>query len=143
MSMRQLYSGIGETAMLLQLSDQATLRPYGLSPLGYIVLERLERAESLRQVELATGLLLDPSTITRTLDKLQHSGLVRRAIDPHDRRAVRVGLTDKGRERAALARQALEQAGEQRGCGLSPDELAALLCVLDKLSAHLRADLRP
>jgi DNA-binding MarR family transcriptional regulator len=141
MSTRQVYTQIGEVALLLQLCGQATLRPYGLSALAYTVLEHLERADSLRQVELAAGLLIDASTVTRTVDKLQQDGLVGRAMDLSDRRAVRVGLTERGRERAALARQALDRAIKQHIGGLSEDELSALLCLLDKLSASLRADL--
>ena len=39
---------------------------------------------------------VSPSTLTRILDRLEHEGLVKRALNPIDRRSFRVSLTDRG-----------------------------------------------
>ncbi|MHA7284297.1 MarR family winged helix-turn-helix transcriptional regulator [Arthrobacter sp. TMS2-4] len=45
---------------------------------------------------VAADLRVHPSNATRTVDKLQTAGLVRREEDPHDRRFLRLQLTDEG-----------------------------------------------
>lgn len=46
--------------------------------------------------ELAELLVLDKSTMSRTINKLVEDGLVIRELDPEDRRYVKIKLTDKG-----------------------------------------------
>jgi DNA-binding MarR family transcriptional regulator len=51
--------------------------------------------------ELARYLKLDKSSVTGLIDRAQRRGLVRRAADPQDGRAVRVAATPAGQELAA------------------------------------------
>jgi DNA-binding MarR family transcriptional regulator len=46
---------------------------------------------------LAEGLGVTPPTASRMVDRLVRKGLVRRRTDRHDRRQVRIGLTEAGR----------------------------------------------
>ncbi|MFN2202645.1 MAG: MarR family transcriptional regulator [Caldilineaceae bacterium] len=39
---------------------------------------------------------VSPSTLTRILDRLEKGGLIKRALNPEDRRSFRVSLTDHG-----------------------------------------------
>jgi DNA-binding MarR family transcriptional regulator len=50
--------------------------------------------------EVATFLNLDKSSVSGLVDRAERRGLVRRASTPEDGRAVRVSLTEKGRELA-------------------------------------------
>jgi DNA-binding MarR family transcriptional regulator len=47
--------------------------------------------------ELGRLLGLDKSSISGLVDRAERRGLVRRAVSPHDRRAVRVSMTADGR----------------------------------------------
>lgn len=47
--------------------------------------------------ELAVYAVVEQSTLSRTLDKLETEGLVRRETDSEDNRATRVFITDAGR----------------------------------------------
>jgi DNA-binding MarR family transcriptional regulator len=49
-------------------------------------------------LEVATFLNLDKSSVTGLVDRAERRGLVRRASTPDDGRAVRVTLTERGRE---------------------------------------------
>jgi DNA-binding MarR family transcriptional regulator len=51
-------------------------------------------------LEVAAFLKLDKSSVTGLVDRAERRGLVRRASTPDDGRAVRVGLTGRGRELA-------------------------------------------
>lgn len=50
-----------------------------------------------RLAGLAESLAVTPATATRMCDRLIRKGLVRRSIDPEDRRSVRLDLSSKGR----------------------------------------------
>lgn len=49
-----------------------------------------------RMSDVAAGLLIDPSTATRAVDRLEERGLVSRRRDPQDARINLVALTDAG-----------------------------------------------
>jgi DNA-binding MarR family transcriptional regulator len=51
---------------------------------------------SLRVNELAREVVLSPTAMSRFVDRVEAAGCVRREPDPHDRRALRVAITDEG-----------------------------------------------
>lgn len=59
-----------------------------------------ERAEGLRQRELAEELMINPSSISELIDKLEADRYIERNVDPSDRRATLITLTEKGKARA-------------------------------------------
>ncbi len=61
-----------------------------------IALSRLKANGAMRLSELAEDLYLDASTMSRHVRTLEDNGLVRRAGDPNDRRAVQLTLTEDG-----------------------------------------------
>lgn len=74
-------------------------RAYGLTPQqGQLLCVLLARPYGMS--ELGETLGLAKSSLTGLVDRTVRRGLVLREADPHDGRAVRVGLTDQG---AALA----------------------------------------
>jgi DNA-binding MarR family transcriptional regulator len=73
----------------------------GLPDLGwYDLLWTLYRAPErrLRVNELAREVVLSPTAMSRFVDRVEAAGYVRREPDPHDRRALRVAITDSGIE---------------------------------------------
>ncbi len=60
-------------------------------------LHRLAVEEGVTQAGLANALCVDPSTVTKTLARLERDGLIERRANPDDAREWRVHLTDKGR----------------------------------------------
>ena len=68
------------------------------------VLAQLERHPGgLLPSELTQALLVTAGNVTGIVRRLQARGLVERLSVPHDRRAVRVKLTERGRLRAGTA----------------------------------------
>lgn len=59
-------------------------------------LVEIGRAESISLNELAELLNLENSTMSRTVNNLVTAGLVKRDIDPKDRRYVTISLTESG-----------------------------------------------
>lgn len=59
-------------------------------------LVEIGRVKSTSLNELAQLLNLENSTMSRTVNSLVNSGLVKREVDPSDRRYVTISLTDDG-----------------------------------------------
>ncbi|MFQ6065778.1 MAG: MarR family winged helix-turn-helix transcriptional regulator [bacterium] len=62
------------------------------------VLKQLSSKEKPTMSELGRSISMDPSTLTRTVDKLVEKEFVFRKPDPDDRRVVRVAMTAKGQK---------------------------------------------
>lgn len=62
------------------------------------VLKELSSKEEPTMSELGRSISMDPSTLTRTVDKLVEKEFVVRKPDPEDRRVVRVTITAEGRK---------------------------------------------
>lgn len=74
------------------MADQAA-QELGMSRAQLIILKRLDQQPDLSQNELAALAEVTPITIARLVDRLEERGLVRRGIDPQDRRIWRLRLT--------------------------------------------------
>ncbi|MFE3548988.1 MarR family winged helix-turn-helix transcriptional regulator [Streptomyces kronopolitis] len=79
----------------------------GVDEVTYPVLSGLARTGPCSAAELAGEVGLDRSGVSRRASRLEAAGLVRRAPDPDDRRAVLLALTDQGTETVARMRERL------------------------------------
>jgi len=77
---------------------------HGLGVSEYEVLERLAGVDNCRMQELAGGVHLSQSALSRVVARLEQDGLVQRGMCPEDRRGIKACLTDAGRERYEAAR---------------------------------------
>ncbi|MCP2165555.1 MarR family winged helix-turn-helix transcriptional regulator [Goodfellowiella coeruleoviolacea] len=104
-----------------------------LDPTAYPLVLLLFEAGPLRMSDLAAGLLLDKSTVTRQVDAAARLGLVERTTDPGDARARLVALTPAGRDR--LTALLTERRTHWRAALASwdRDEVVALTRLLHKL----------
>lgn len=100
---------------LLEVGDLANrcggtfLEQYGLNETRYVILTLLDNSPtgSLRSTDLSEAAGVRPATMTGLLDTLEHSGLLTRVENPHDRRACSVKITEKGQ--ALLKEMELEK----------------------------------
>src|SRR5436305_7727136 len=86
-----------------------------------------------RITDLAAGEAVAQPTVTSLVGRLERDGLVRRAPDPADARAVLVRLTDAGRERLARRRAARAAVLDERLTALTDDDRALLQAALPAL----------
>ncbi|MFE0103085.1 MarR family winged helix-turn-helix transcriptional regulator [Streptomyces sp. NPDC059009] len=85
---------ISRVARLHRLTAGKLLKDLGLYPGQELLMMHLWDAGAVRQSELIKRLELDPSTVTKMLQRLEQAGHVRRRPDPDDRRAVLVETTE-------------------------------------------------
>jgi len=109
---------------------------HGLSVNDYETLLLLSRADDgqLRRVDLAEGLQLTPSGITRLLDGLEELGLVCKGVCPGDARVSYAVITDAGRKRlreaSASHTAAIRTICEERYSEVELKQLSELLARL-------------
>ncbi len=120
-------------ARALRRRSMAALEPLGLSPHQARAL-RVLGDEGLRVSALAQGLRIAPRSATEVADGLEAQGLVERAPDPDDRRAVLVRLTDAGRAVLARAERARTEESETLFARLDATERAQLARLLRQLA---------
>ena len=119
----------------LRRSQAQRLAPLGLTPAQERALRIITRSdEPLRMTELAEHLGIVPRSVTTVIDALEEAGLVRREIDPTNRRAILLHLTERGTAVRDDLREARRRAAEDLFAPLSAQDrqtLAELLTLLD------------
>jgi DNA-binding MarR family transcriptional regulator len=85
------------------------LKPYDLTFARYeaLVLLTFSRSGALPLSRIGERLMVHPTSVTNTVDRLERAGLVRRRRNPRDGRGVLAEITDRGREVVAQATEAL------------------------------------
>ena len=88
--------------------------------------------------ELAVYTVVDPSTLSRSLDQLQADGLIRREVDSADSRAVRVFISDTGRSMFETLWPHMAKAQARMFRGIPEAERGAFVATLQKMLANIR-----
>jgi DNA-binding MarR family transcriptional regulator len=119
----------------LRRAQAERLAPLGLTPAQERALRVITRSEQpLRMTELADQLGIVPRSLTRVIDTLENAGLVRREIDPRNRRAILLHLTDRGKAVRDDMREARRRAAEDLFAPLTVEDrktLTELLTMID------------
>lgn len=122
-------------AQQILLSElDAVLRPHGLTFARYeaLVLLSFAREGGLPLSKVGERLMVHPTSVTNTVDRLEAAGLVRRTPNPSDRRGTLASITPEGRDVVERATADLTKA--RFGLGALPgDDLQALFDVLVRL----------
>jgi DNA-binding MarR family transcriptional regulator len=111
---------------------------HGMVDLGLAdALEVIDTLGACRMRDLAEALRIDPSTATRTVDRLVERGLVERVPDPDDARAVLVAPTAKGKKLRERVRTQARQAMGEILSDFTPAEAEQLAALMHKLVASV------
>jgi DNA-binding MarR family transcriptional regulator len=89
------------------------LRPFGLTFARYeaLVLLTFSRAGALPLRLIGERLMVHPTSVTNTIDRLERAGLVLRRPNPEDRRGTLAEITEEGRDVVTRATDVLMAAG--------------------------------
>ena len=90
--------------------------------------------------ELAVYAVAEQSTLSRALDQLATEGLIRRANDAADSRAVRIFITDAGRAAFEALWPCMSEAHARMFRGIPAKERRAFVSTLQKMLNNIRKD---
>lgn len=114
-------------------------RRTGLKPGQPKVLEHLILHEGCTQRDIARACVMDKSTVTSVVARMEEEGLIERRPRPGDRRVACVHLTQAGREAAARVLDCRAEVDQIAWSGFTDDERAQLSSLLDRIIANLES----
>ncbi|TVL94210.1 MarR family winged helix-turn-helix transcriptional regulator [Streptomyces sp. SAJ15] len=120
-SMAAITSIMRAQQILLAQVD-AVVKPYGLTFPRYeaLVLLTFSKAGELPMSKIGERLMVHPTSVTNTVDRLVKSGLVDKRPNPNDGRGTLASITEKGREVVEAATRDLMEMNF--GLGVYDDE---------------------
>jgi DNA-binding MarR family transcriptional regulator len=124
---------------------EESLAEAGLPPLSwYDVLLTVAKApeQRLRMFEVAEGIVMSRSGLTRLVDRIESNGYLRRESCPSDRRGTHLALTDEGAELLERALPVYSAAVQQHFLRHLPDA-GAVETVLQPVIDAARAARKP
>ena len=101
------------------------------------ILAFLDSHSSVTQREISDACMLDVTTMSRTLDKLEKQGLILRERDPGCRRSYQISLTGAGRKKAEEVQEGFAELEEILCAGFREEEAAELTEQLGKVRKNL------
>jgi DNA-binding MarR family transcriptional regulator len=102
------------------------------------VLRALWAQDGLTQTELAERLNRSPSTITKTVQRMEKAGFVQRCPDDSDERVSHVFLTDAGREIRPAVEEVWNKLDRQLFAGFSTREMALFSDFLTRVCGNIK-----
>ena len=111
-----------------------------LQPTGVRTLAAILRHGPLRLTAVAAHVDLEPSRISKEVNRLVDAGLVAQAADATDGRAVLLTVTPTGRDAFRRYRSTVDQILSDRLTGWSDDELRRVADALERLADSLVGD---
>jgi DNA-binding MarR family transcriptional regulator len=126
------------TRRITQIYDQL-LEPSGITTTQFSLLAHLMPLKRISIGKLAELLVMDPTTLTRTLQPLVAKNYLRVARDSDDRRRRAIFLTDRGRAALRTAYPLWREAQARLQRHLGNDELVRLNGALDRSLERLSA----
>lgn len=121
---------------LTRIGD-ARLRPLGFATAQLPVLAALKDGEARSQTELARWAGVEQPSMAQMLARMEREGVIERHPDPRDRRASMVSLTEQARIRLPAGRAVLRQGNADMTKGLSSDDVATLVSLLQRVLANV------
>ncbi|MFT4752148.1 MAG: DNA-binding MarR family transcriptional regulator [Bdellovibrionota bacterium] len=124
--------------LMLERMEFEKFRPQGthMGLLSDIVL-----ADGQRQQDLAISTIKDKGTVARSLKQLETAGIIKRTVDPEDRRQKRIHLTEKGGRLWAYAHDHAAHAMNCAQRDIPDEDLALCTSVLEKIYNNLHQQL--
>lgn len=129
-----LYRAITKLTKAVQFRDRDAICCRGVSVTQCYALEALVWHGPQSVAALADFLLLNSSTVSRVVDSLTKKGLVRREVNPDDRRAVILSATEQGEIICRQITEDMKARERQLIDDLSPAQRADLIRLIQGLA---------
>ncbi|MEZ7934587.1 MAG: MarR family transcriptional regulator [Sulfurospirillum sp.] len=128
---------LNKTALLSKAHFNNYLKEYDISPEQWSLVFRVVERSGLTQKELSDSTYKDQANITRSIDRLEQKGFLKRIENPNDRRSFQLVPTQ---DAIALVERIipLSQAfNAQLTQGFSEEETKMLIALLNKVHHNL------
>lgn len=97
-----------------------------ITPVQAMVLRFLYDQDQITSIDLGKKTELDSATLTGVIDRLENAGIIDRKDNPHDRRSIRIYLTEKGKITGEEIARRMEEANADFLKAFTPKEAGKL-----------------
>lgn len=104
----------------------------------FFVLKLIAQSEFITQQCLANGLKIDKAGIVRMIDYLSEKALVKREVNPNDRREHRIVATKKGLRYVAKIEASFDDINEKAFAGFNKTEKKNFLEMCQRIKENLQ-----
>lgn len=129
---------IHQTDLTLTNYVKSKLAPFQLAPEQNLIMMLLWEKDGLTQNEIAEKLDKDKTNIARMVFNLEQKGFIRRVCPEHDRRSLKVHLTEQGKELGSRVIPIAEEFNDLVCKGISNEELSEVRRILTKMRANVQ-----
>ena len=143
MRMSMKYGEVRHYLFDVEMLRRRLLRPYFID-MGLTVgqgqpriLYELRKGGGMTQRELSDVCLIDVTTMSRTLDRLENMGLIIRESNPECRRSWMIKLTKEGEIKADKVSDLFNMAEDIFCENISKEELSNMCATLEKIENNL------
>ncbi len=123
--------------LLARRFNQRALLALGLTRAQCRVISYLARNEGVNQKGLAEALEVKPMSLVHQIDRMEEAGWIERRLDPCDRRARRLVLTEKARPILVRIRQLSAEIRDEAFARLDEAEGPLLIDLLRRVHSAL------
>ena len=134
----QLCFRLYTASRLITASYTPFFKEMGITYPQYLVLMMLWEKDNRIISEITEKLLLETNTVTPLLQRMEKEGLVVRQKSTSDSRQRIISLTPKGKELEEKIKDVPNCLAKEVIKGISPEDLQAIVPLLDKLIAALK-----
>lgn len=121
---------------IARLYGQQAAREGLTTGMGFVLLN-IDPHEGTPTTKIAPKMGLEARSLTRLLANLEEKGLIYRVPDEHDRRSVRIRLTETGLKRRDEAREVVLQFNKVVQAALDPAELQTFFKVIRQINGMI------
>lgn len=97
------------------------------------VLVNIDYKNGTPSTSLGPKMGIEPTSLSRTLKKMEDDKIIFRTKNPHDGRSVLIKLTDEGKRQRDIAKQVILQFNESVKKDISDEDLSVFISVNQKI----------
>ena len=113
------------------------LKDFNINSSQYIFLVNLYIQDGINQEELASSLFIDKGATARAIKQLEDNGYIERKVNPQDKRAYKVYVTEKALSIKSDITEILDKWNETLSADLKEDEIKILIKSLKNMSSNV------
>ncbi len=114
------------------------LKPLGLTQTHWVTLHNIHQLPPEQsQIQLAKAIGIEQPSLVRTLDQLEEKGLISRQTCANDRRAKRIGLTERATPIITEMENVIDKTRGEILSGISAEELSLLVNLISRLEQNI------
>lgn len=117
-----------------RLYNEQALKHDLSASIGYVLLN-INTKEGTPATKIGPQIGVEARSLTRMLNNLEESGLIKRVSDEKDKRLVRIFLTEKGKEKKELAKKVVKKFNQAVRDQIPEEKLEVFFEVMEKINS--------